>query len=141
MKKLVRPLTRRVVCDMHTCHNMAEYSIGLEGFSALYINICGECMNDIITQATKLMNPEPVNDKPEAEKKEEKAKPEPEYYVCKVCGEKFVKPDELSKYRSHVSSHNKGVRQAGSELKDVKKSLKVKAPTVKEVLKEEAEDK
>lgn len=135
MKKLVRPFNRNVQCDIHTCKNTAEYSIGLEGFSALYVNVCRDCLTSIVKEGISLLKPQQAET--ETAVKTEPVK-ETEYYVCKECGEKFVKPDHLSEYRSHVASHRKGLKSAETQLKDFEKNLKVKAPTVTEVLKASA---
>lgn len=118
MKNIVRKTLVKLVCDTYTCNNLAEYEIGHEVNRAFCSHYCADCMKTIIKEAQENFSElkyepekpaveEPVTEENSVtEEKAEETKAEEEkkveYYVCKYCGEKFVKPDELNLYRSHV---------------------------------------
>lgn len=115
MSKLVRKTLVKVVCDTYTCKNLAEFEVGMEAQRALCSHYCRKCMEDIVDGAKEMFGKsEKVSDVPENDTTEygikenekvdnvEETTDEPaEYYTCKYCGKKFVKPDGLTEYRSH----------------------------------------
>lgn len=116
MKNLVRKTMVRIMCDTYTCNNLAEYEVGHEVNRAFCSHFCEDCMKSIAEEAGKMFGDmktsvkDPVASEPETvetvekEKEKEESVPEKEveYYICKYCGEKFVKPTQLSEYKSHV---------------------------------------
>lgn len=118
MNNLVRKTMVRIICDTYTCRNLAEFEIGHEVNPQFCSHYCRDCMESIAKESSKMMFGDMVMEEPETEpEKEQEPEKEPEqeetkeetaeeekveYYICKYCGEKFVKPAQLSEYRSHV---------------------------------------
>lgn len=102
---LVRKLGINIVCDTYMCRNMAEVQIGHEVMPATAVHLCADCFKQIIKEGADLF-PEM---KPEPEIIEVEKKPEQEYYECRFCGEKFLKPDELKQYRAHALNCRKRI--------------------------------
>lgn len=122
---LVRKALVRIVCDTYTCQNLADYEVGHIAQRALCMHYCQECMEKIVQDARELFgdfertvnlpeNDTTVYDIEEDEKEETKSEEEEipveeeeapvpdDFYICKYCGERFKRPDELSPYRAHV---------------------------------------
>lgn len=102
---LVRKLGVSLVCDTYMCQNMAEVEVGHEVMPAVAMHLCKDCLTQIVRESADLF-PEM---KPEPEIVEVEKPPEPEYYQCRFCGEKFLKPDENKEYRVHVLNCKKRV--------------------------------
>ena len=56
MKNLVRRIGTRVVCDMYTCNNMAEFSIGHEYTPSLATHLCKDCMKAVFEEARNIFS-------------------------------------------------------------------------------------
>lgn len=118
---LVRPMRVRTKCDVYTCNNMADYEIGHGLMPVIAYHLCNDCMMTVFEEARELIRDKIAKENPSsieeniseneeisentsdttienANVSEENTK---EVYVCKICGETFKKPSELSKYRSH----------------------------------------
>lgn len=54
-KTLVTAQTKKIRCEIHRCKEVAEFSIGLEGFRVSYTNVCRDCMDTIVRQAGEFL--------------------------------------------------------------------------------------
>ncbi len=54
MKNLVRPIGVKVVCDMYTCSNMAEFEVGHEFTPAVATHLCRECLRSVYDEAHEI---------------------------------------------------------------------------------------
>lgn len=116
MKNLVRRMRYKTVCDTYMCNNIAEFEVGHEITPALATHYCKDCMKTIVEEAEEILlrdfGDSSVSEKAsvteEAENQNEKeiSATEQEYYICKRCGAKFKKPDELTEYRRHIVACN-----------------------------------
>lgn len=55
MKNLVRRINQPVICDTYTCNNMAEFEISHEVVRAASMQVCPECLKEIVEQGTQLL--------------------------------------------------------------------------------------
>lgn len=46
-------------CEIHTCNETVDFSIGLEGFRPAYLNVCEECLREIVKQGYALLEMTP----------------------------------------------------------------------------------
>lgn len=54
MTKLVRPIRARVVCDVYTCSNIAEFEVGHEFTPAAATHLCRDCLRSVYDEAHKI---------------------------------------------------------------------------------------
>lgn len=55
MKNLVRRINTLVICDTYTCSNIAEFEISHEVVRAVSMQVCPECLKDIVEQGAQLL--------------------------------------------------------------------------------------
>lgn len=55
MKNLVRRINQPVICDTYTCNNMAEFEISHEVVRAASMQVCPECLKEIVEQGAELL--------------------------------------------------------------------------------------
>lgn len=126
IRNLVRKPRTKVVCDVYTCRNLAEFEVGHEVQRASCMHYCRECMeeivrgtgiipsenisenkletdNNIVTSEDDMKKGSSVSEEESAvEKEESEPKTAAETYRCKHCGMEFPKPDGLKEYRIHA---------------------------------------
>ena len=54
MTKLVRPIRARVVCDVYTCSNIAEFEVGHEFTPAAATHLCRDCLRSVYDEAHQI---------------------------------------------------------------------------------------
>lgn len=53
--KLVRRINQPVICDTYTCNNMAEFEISHEVVRAASMQVCSDCLREIVEQGAELL--------------------------------------------------------------------------------------
>jgi DNA-directed RNA polymerase subunit RPC12/RpoP len=64
---------------------------------------CDDCAQKILEGLQEILSGPEVAEETESEKGQE-------YYVCKECGQKFLKPGELGEYKSHCLHAHKAAK-------------------------------
>lgn len=59
-RKIVNNFRVRMRCEVHRCNNRAEYGIGKPGFPATWKNICKECLEKIVEDASVILGNERI---------------------------------------------------------------------------------